>query len=299
MSELKVMNQQLEKARSAKEVFSIDFVADRSIKNYEAVTGRKDGNNWYQGEVLAMIKLFGEKPDYAKADRLSIWGCIMESARKGLSIADGHMDIIPYNKGAILKAEPNYKGLRKQLRDMPEIKFIHEAQVVFEGDKFLHDKLNNKVVEHVSGEIPKKMNLDNIKAAYIRIEWTNGHVTDVVMYNPELKAAYNKSKNKGEGSVWDLFTAEMCKKSVAKRANKVYYHRNPAELTDDIFKQLPKLSDEPETVDTAAEVVTPPVAEEPAQEVPVMQAVEVAAPEPVKAPAPRKKFNPNQLMNEE
>ena len=58
MSELKVMNQQLEKARSAKEVFSIDFVADRSIKNYEAVTGRKDGNNWYQGEVLAMIKLF-------------------------------------------------------------------------------------------------------------------------------------------------------------------------------------------------------------------------------------------------
>jgi len=246
MSNLKQMNTALEKAKSPKEIFTIDFVQERAIKNYAAVTGRKDGSNWYQGEVLAIMSILAQKPEYAKADKMSIWGCLMEAGRKGLSIAEGHMDLVPYNKGAILKAEPNYKGMRKQMRDMDEIKFIHEAQVVWEQDTFVHDKLNNRIVKHESDGAPKDTSLNNIKAAYVRIEFKDGHVADVVMYKHELQVARNKSKNKFEDGPWNVTPGEMCKKSVLKRANKIYYNKTQAEIADDEFSKF-KVEDEPES----------------------------------------------------
>ena len=258
MSNLKQMNTALEKAKSPKEIFTIDFVQDRAIKNYQAVTGRKDGSNWYQGEVLAIMDIIAQKPDYAKADKMSIWGCLMTAGRKGLSIADGHMDLVPYNKGAILKAEPNYKGLRKQMHDMEEIKFIHEAQVVWESDVFVHDKLNNRISKHESESVPKDTSLNNIKCAYVRIEFKDGHIADVVMYKHELLVAKNKSKNKFEDGPWNVTPGEMCKKSVLKRANKIYYNKTQAEIADDEFSKFKGDDDEPETTveTTHEEVIT-------------------------------------------
>lgn len=246
MSNLKQMNTALEKAKSPKEIFTIDFVQERAIKNYAAVTGRKDGSNWYQGEVLAIMSILAQKPEYAKADKMSIWGCLMEAGRKGLSIAEGHMDLVPYNKGAILKAEPNYKGMRKQMRDMEEIKFIHEAQVVWMEDVFIHDKLNNKIIKHEAGDPPKDTSLKNIKAAYVRIEFNDDHIADVVMYNHELTVARNKSKNKFEDGPWNITPNEMAKKSVLKRANKIYYNKTQVEIPDDEFAKFKVVEDEPD-----------------------------------------------------
>lgn len=273
MSNLKAMNTALEKARNVKEVFTIDFVAERAIKNYEAVTGRKDAQNWYQKEVLSMMAIFAEKPDLGKCDKMSIWGCLMKAGRLGLSIADGQMDLIPY--GQILKAEENYKGMRAQLRNMPSVKFVSEAQVVFKGDEFEHDKLNNRVVKHISKTIPATMSMENIEAAYVRLEFEGGRIADVVMYKPELIAAKNKSKNKAESGPWAQNTGEMCKKSVVKRAKKIYWEPSSSEIVDAEFKQV----EADETQDTTHEEVQavevtpePEVAEPVKQEAPVQEA---------------------------
>lgn len=245
MSQLKQMNSQLEKAKSVKEVFTLDFVSDRTIKNYTAATGRKDGANWFQKEVMAMMEIFAEKPALAKADKMSIWGCLMKAAREGLSIADKDIDLIPY--GNILKAEPNYKGLRKQMRRMPEMAFVNEAQVVFNDDEFIHDKLLNKIVKHESKGVPKTVTLDNIKAAYVRLEFTDKHVADVVMYHSALVNAYNKSPNKSANGPWATSTEEMCKKCVIKRANKVHFNSIENEIPDDEFKKFEISDDAVET----------------------------------------------------
>lgn len=258
MSNLKAINQALEKAKSPKQIFTLEFVQEKAIKNYQAVTGRKDGLNWYESEVLAIMQIFAQKPEYAKCDKMSIWGCLMEAGRKGLSIAEGHVDLVPYNKGQILKAEPNYKGMRKQLRDMEDIKFVDEAQVVWKDEVFEHDKINNVVTKHISQYPPKEATLANIKAAYVRIDFASGPKY-VVMYQHELIAARNKSKNKFEDGPWNQFPWEMAKKSVVKRANKAYYNKTMAELPDDEFKATMNLKaeDEPETVDTTHEEVAP------------------------------------------
>lgn len=261
MSQLKNMSAMLEKAQSVKDVFTLDFVAERTTKNYQLATGRKDASNWFQREVMAMVAIFGEKPALANTDRMSIWGCLMTAARKGLSIADGEMDLIPYGK--ILKAEPNYKGLRKQLRLMPEIKFVHEAQVVFKGEVFEHDRLNNKILKHEAKTPPRTITLDIIEAAYVRVEFTDGHTVDVVMNHAGLLSAFNRSPNK-EGP-WKTNTEEMCKKSVIKRANKAYFQGTDYQIGDDEFKQFEVKDDEPLDVahtevqpEAQAEVVSQP-----------------------------------------
>lgn len=241
MSEIKNMNAQLVKAGTAKGIFSLDFVADRCVKNYQAVTGRKDAKNWYQSEVLAMMTIFAEKPDLAKSDPLSIWGCMMTAARTGLSIADGHLDLVQY--GTILKAEANYKGMREQLKRMEEIKFIHEAQVVHNDDELIHDKLNNRLEKHIVKGTPK--NFADIKAAYVRVEFTDGHVVDVVMYAPELASAKDRSKNKSEYGPWQKTPWEMCKKTVIKRAKKIYFRPTRWDIEDEKMTPIPETEDVP------------------------------------------------------
>lgn len=248
MSQLKTINSALEKAKSVKEVFTLDFVSDRTIKNYELVSGRKDGANWFQKEVLAMMEIFAEKPDYAKCDKMSIWGCLMKAARRGMSIAEGDMDLVPY--GNILKADPNYRGLRKELRRMSEVKFVNEAQVVFKGDEFVHDKILNRIEVHKSKGTPHVVTLDIIEAAYVRIEFTDGRIADVVMNHAALVGALSKSKNKN--GPWVSHTEEMCKKSVIKRANKVHFNATDKQVTDDEFK---KFEVDEDTVESSHEEV--------------------------------------------
>ena len=244
MSNLKNMNTQLEKSTAVKDIFSLDFVQDRTIKNFVAVTGRKDGQNWYESEVLALMQVFADKPAYMKCDKMSIWGCLMTAARSGLSIAEGDLDLVPY--GMILKADRNYRGMRKQLRNMPIVKFVGEAQVVWKDDEFEHDKLNNKIVKHVSKDAPKGVpTLDMVKAAYVRIEFQD-RVEDVVMYNHELVAAKSKSKM-GDAGPWLQYVGEMCKKSVIRRANKIHYQASAKPIADDQFAKYEIVDEELET----------------------------------------------------
>lgn len=287
MSNLKDMNTALEKVSTVKDIFTLDFVADRTIKNFQAVSGRKDGSNWYQSEILALMQIFNDKPDYMKLDKMSIWGCLMTAARTGLSIAEGDLDLIPYGK--ILKADRNYRGMRKQLRNMQSVKFVGEAQIVWKDEEFQHDKLNNKVLKHISGTPPKEPTLANMQAAYVRLEFNDGKIADVVMYNHELIGAYNKSKMKGQGGPWAEFPWEMAKKTVIRRANKIYYQPFAKEIPDDQFAKYQVVEDEPVPAkQDEPEEPTPAAEPEPEQPAPPVQEAKVS----------KKKSNMDSLLEE-
>lgn len=266
MSNLKVMNQALDKARNIKELAALDFVKDRTIKNYEQIWGRKDGENWYQAEIAHMLVLFAEKPKLAQCDKLSIWGCLQKAAREGLSIHQGHMDLIPY--GNVLKAETNYKGMRHQLRSMPKIKFIGEASLVYKGDKFRYDEKKKEVLQHEREGAPANMALEYIVAAYVTVEFADGKNVDVLMWNQEIVAAKSKSKNQGDASVWSQFPWEMAKKTVIKRANKIYFERPQVQVTGLLEVEAEKTQDvDHEEVDTdTGEVMTAEVVQDEPQQ---------------------------------
>lgn len=250
------MEQQLAKAGSVKGMLQLPFVKERAIKNYQATTGRKDSENWFQQEAFAMMTIFAEKPDLMKCEPLSIMACLVKAGTSGLRISDGHIDLIKY--GNILKAEPNYKGHREQLRRMDTIQSIGEAQLVFKGDEFVEDKLNSRITKH-EGKVPTVITMDVIVAAYVRIKFKDGEVKDVVVYHDELVKARNKSKNlKDEGAPWHQFSGEMCKKVAIHRANKNYYRRPDHEvILDPVEGELDE-----ETQDVAHEVQPQPEPQE-------------------------------------
>jgi phage RecT family recombinase len=223
MSNLKKMDAALVAAPSVKAAIQLTFVKEMVIKNYQSITGRKDGENYFASQVFEFLSIINDKPDLQKCDRFSMMAALVKTASMGLALQDGHVDLIKY--GTILKASPNYKGHRELLRRMPTIDSVGEGVVVLKGEKFVWDKQNNKVIEHIGGDEDISLKLENIRYAYVRVMFKDGTYADVVVSNEELKKAKSKSKNQGENSVWDQWPSQMAKKVPVHRAYTTYYKR--------------------------------------------------------------------------
>lgn len=246
MSQLQVLIEKVNSAPTVREAIAI--AQDRWAKNYEVVTGKKDGKQRFETELLNYLDIVAEKPELAKVqDKFSHFTAVMKSAVTGLSFkSDGHLYPIVY--GGKIKVQIGAHGKREMLMQMKNVKRVHEGQVVYKGDIFKHDKLNNKIIEHSTTEKSVNTNkLDDIVAAYTRIEWNDGTFSDVVMYQDELKKAKASSKNQGPNSVWDVWTSEMAKKCTYHRAKKLY-HRYPEGLELNVGKDE---DEEEETEDTS------------------------------------------------
>jgi len=223
MANLKRMDAALIASPSIKAAIQLPFVKELVIKNYASITGRKDGDNYFASQVFEFLSIAAEKPEWKDADRFSIMGAMVKTAAWGFSFQDGFVDLIKYGK--ILKASLNYKGHREQLRQMPTIESVSEAILVLKGETFEWDKANNHVIKHVGGEEDSALKLDNIRYSYVRIKFKDKTQVDVVVTNEELRKAKDKSKMKGEGSVWETWCGEMSKKVAIHRAHKNYYRR--------------------------------------------------------------------------
>lgn len=223
MSNLKKMDQALISAPSVKAAIQLPFVKEMVTRNYQAITGRKDGENYFASQVFEFLSIAAEKPEWKDCDRFSIMGAMVKTAAWGFSFQDGFVDLIKYGK--ILKASLNYKGHREQLRQMPTIESVSEAILVLKGETFEWDKANNHVVKHIAGDEDISQKIDNVRYAYVRIKFKDKTQVDVVVSNEELRKAKSKSKMKGDGSVWEEWNGEMCKKVAIHRAHKVYYRR--------------------------------------------------------------------------
>lgn len=220
------LEQQLTAAPSIKAMFQIETVQERFISNYEAVTGKKDGVNRFSSEVFAYLDIISEKPDIANCDRFQHFKAIIRSATTGLSFRDNKLYIIP-GPNKTIKIQSSPAGKREMLEMMEDILQVPEPQLVMKGDKFQHDKMNNRVVEHIATEKSAvETTMDNILAAYVRIVYKDGRIIDTVVYHPDLVKARAKTKTRSEDTPWNVWTGEMCKKVATNRAFRLY-HKYP------------------------------------------------------------------------
>lgn len=253
MSNLKVMNSELEKAKSVKEALSMGFVQELFIKNYQAITGRQDGKNRLAGEVFHYLDLIQDNAKLKACTKFSHMACLVKAGTTGLSFGkEGQLYVIPY--GDVAKVQIGAHGKRELLRRMPDIKFVGESQLVLKGDTFKHDKLNNRVIEHITSEKAPAATLENIIASYVRIIFKDNNFIDVVVTHDDLVKAKSKSKQQGDNSVWEQWSGEMCKKVPYNRAYKLYYRQPQTEVTD--IKGF-DADDEDDTTDAPHEVVQP------------------------------------------
>lgn len=224
-------DQQMMTATSVKDLFSLPDVKDRFIKNYEAVTSRKDGANRLEQERMAYMEKLNDFPELKKAPMWSHFSALLKAGTTGLSFRDNklYVQAVKNREGVItgLKVDPSPAGRREMMEFMPNVKKVPQAQVVMKGDLFVYDKLNEKIIKHETTEKSlTEDKLENVVCAYQRIIWKDGTVSDVVVPQSDLLRARAKTKTTNwESGVWH-WNAEACKKVATKRAHRLY-HKYP------------------------------------------------------------------------
>lgn len=274
MSQLQKLIQDVDKAPTARDAMLL--AQGRWVKNYFITTGKKDGEQRFQAELLNLLDKVADKPEMARASKFEFFKALMYISRTGLSLAsEGHLYIEVYtdkNDSVKIKVTRGNHGKREMLRLMKNIKDVSAGHVVMKGDKFEYDELNRRVIEHkLTEKSSTRNNIEDVVAAYTRVEYKDGRIVDVKLMQSELLAAKKKSKNKRDDSAWAEFPLEMCKKVTYGRAFKELY-RDPEGL------ELPVGGDDEDddTTDTTYADVSeqPELQEQPAQEeeIPVQQA---------------------------
>ncbi len=270
MSNLKVMTAQLEQAKSVKEGLQLPFVQELFIKNYESITGRKDGENRFRSELFHYLEMVNDNEKLKAVDKFSHLACIVKAGTTGLSFAkEGQLYVIPY--GNVAKVQIGAHGKRELMRRMPDVKFVGESQIVLKGDTFKHDKLNNRVIEHITSEKAPVVSLDNIVAVYVRIIFKDNNFVDVVVPHDDIVRAKAKSKNQREGNTWDQWPGEMSRKVAYNRAYKLYYRQPQVEVTDFKGFDAPEDDDAADDIDVTHQVVPQEQPQQPIQEAAVVQ----------------------------
>ncbi len=287
------LNEQIEKAPNVRSV--ILLAQDRFEKNYELVTGKKDGAQRFQSELLNYLEIVNDKPELQNVEKFSHFAAVMKAATTGLSfVSDGHLYVMAI--GGKAKVQIGAHGKKEMLRMMKGVKFINEAVVVMKGDSFVRDKLSGKVLKHESTDKSSVRNsLEDVVGAYCRIEWNDGRITDTYVSHEELVKAKSKSKNKGPNSTWEEWPLEMVKKVTYHRAKKNHY-RLPDGVVD--FGGEAPNTDEGDDNN----IVDVPHSEEPSNQAPAQEPITVTAevveepkkPEEKKQPVKAKKEEPAQ-----
>lgn len=225
-NQIATLDQKIAQAKNVKELFALPDVKDRFIKNYEAVTGRKDGENRLEQERFAYLQLLAEKPDLQQVDKFFHFAALVYAGTTGLSFRDNKLYVFPNGKGG-LKVQSSPAGKREMFEMMPDVAEAPEATLVMVGDIFIEDKLTKSVKVHESTKDSKEEpTLENIRAAYQRIIYKNGKVKDVIVYKADLLKAKSKTKAKSDEGFWQQWPGEACKKVATNRAFRLY-HKYP------------------------------------------------------------------------
>lgn len=242
MGQLAKFEQAIQSAKNVKELFQIPDVRDRFIKNYEAVSGRKDGENRLEQERFAYLQIVADKPDLQKIDNFFHVAALIFAGTTGLSFRDNKLYVYPNGRGG-LKVQSSPAGKREMFEMMPDIKEAPEAVIVYKGDHFMHDKANFVVKEHyTTDKTVEKNTLDNIRAVYQTLKYKDGSKKDIVVYQDDLIKAKTKTKTKSEDSPWNTWPGEMAKKTATNRAFRLY-HKYP----DNVVLYGPPVEDAEDT----------------------------------------------------
>ncbi len=155
--------------------------------------------------------------DLMKASKSSLAAALMQSAALGL-VPDGFLGqayLIPYN--GEIQLQLGYRGLIALARRSGEILSI-TARAVHENDYFIYlDGLEEKLEYR-----PADGDRGEFKLAYCIARFKDGGHHLEVMYKSEIDKVRAVSKAKKADSPWNSWYDEMAKKTVIKRASKLW-----------------------------------------------------------------------------
>lgn len=173
------------------------------------------------------ISSVNQTPKLALCSGISLMSCLMRASSLGLepSAVNGLGDcyIIPRNNRKAGGMEATfmlgYKGMLRLARNSGEIESI-SARCVHEGDFFeyefgLHEDLRHKPTED------SKEGAENVTHAYCVARFKDGGFHIEVMTRKEIDAARKFSQSGKEGP-WATHYEEMAKKTVIRRASKMW-----------------------------------------------------------------------------
>lgn len=252
---VKALENQIAQAKSVKDVLKVDFAKDRFITNWNALSGRQDGLQKYEQEVLNFIELANSKPDIMNCDKFSIVAGFMRAAGWNLSFQGNDLSVYP--RGGKLVVEPQAHGKRRLLEKMSTIKEVAAGTIVFKGENFVYDIRRKVVVKHEIKWPAPEANPSTVDGAYCTITYTDGSQRDILVNASEIAKARAASKMQDGGQLWIQYYGEACKKTAYNRAFKELW-RKP-ETT--VFYEQWESKDEdqqPETVDQNVEVMDIP-----------------------------------------
>ena len=173
------------------------------------------------------ISSVNQTPKLALCDNISLMSCLMRASSLGLepSAVNGLGDcyIIPRNNNKTGSMEASfmlgYKGMLRLARNSGEIESI-SARCVHKGDFFeyefgLHEDLRHKPTPDT------KDGAENVTHAYCVARFKDGGYHIEVMSRKEIEAA-RKFSNSGKTGPWNTHWEEMAKKTVIRRASKMW-----------------------------------------------------------------------------
>jgi len=161
-------------------------------------------------------------PDLMHSDPASFLACVMQSAQLGLEPNSplGLAYLIPRRDrdtgGTTCTLQIGYQGMLELARRSGQILSI-EADVVYEGDRFLFEKGDNPRIEHVPGDEddPKK-----ITHAYAIARLKDGGIQRAVLTRRKIERARAANRSPRR-SPWDTHFDEMARKTAIRALYKM------------------------------------------------------------------------------
>lgn len=162
-------------AKTAQGIMEIPEIKEMWVERYQQTQGRTDGVIKFENEKLLFLKAFQTNPKLDKLDPFSKYVAFFDLCTSGLTLADGNSYILSMdNKTAVFF--PSWKGRLEQIRQMPQVKFCYEPEVVYDCDEFKITRNGPiKTIEHVSHE--EKVTKDSkIVHVYMYVEFADGRI---------------------------------------------------------------------------------------------------------------------------
>lgn len=187
-------------------------------------------------------------------EKETILGSIMQAAQLGLEIGTplGHSDLVPYGKKTQLII--GYRGMVDLARRSGDVGAVY-AKVVHARDRFHYEYGMHPKLIHVPARLPDDQRGEPT-AAYAVMQFRDGTEPQFdVMEKEEIEAIRACSKTAGrEDSPWNTWPLEMWKKTILRRAFKLW----PVNAAAKIAARIEEMHDagldpEPLTVETVDE----------------------------------------------
>lgn len=201
------------------EIVGSDKVKSKFVQLYQLMHGKNNGEMFYQIEQFHFLKQLSEKPELAKCDKLSLYGCLIDIAVNGLSFdpAMKQVYLVPFGNKCVVMVSP-YGELYLRTRS-GQIKYADNPVLVYEGDVFKTGTRNGEgFVEH-EAKFPRVS--DNIIACYVRIVRADDSVDYKVLSRPEIDKLRAASKQPN-GAAWVNHFGGMVQAKTLKHAFRSY-----------------------------------------------------------------------------